>query len=305
MKFLKFICIAFCSVLFAACATTKPLFDFGQGKTLLWKVSDGNSHVWLFGSIHFADSSFYPLPKPVEEAFANSTAMAAEMDISNDETVAENQQQMLAKGMLPKGKTLKDVLPDSLWVPFDSICKSWGVPSQTFMQFRPWMAATLLSTYAFMRAGIQSEFGVDAVLLERAGEMDKEIIALETPEEQMSALSADTSDEEGIYYMASTLDEIADMDSMISNIMNAWKTGDVATLRKELDNSSDEPKNKHEENIEKRVLDDRNIKMARNVEEFLANDREVFVVIGVGHLILGENHVLEILKNKGYKIERY
>ncbi len=305
MNLLKYIVVATFSVLLFACAGTKPGYDFGTGKTMLWKVSDANSHVWLFGSIHFADSSFYPFPKIVEDAFASSMALAAELDISNGETVAENQQEMLAKGVLPQGKTLKDVLPDTLWVPFDSICKSWGVPSQTFMQFRPWMAATLLSTYAFMRAGINPELGVDAVLLERANEAEKEVIALETPEEQMSALSADTSDEEGIYYMASTLDEIGRMDSMISNIKNAWKTGDVATLRRELDSSSEEPKNKHEENIEKRVLDDRNIKMARNVEEFLANDREVFVVIGVGHLILGENHVLEILKDKGYKIERY
>lgn len=303
-KFLLLLSAALC--LICCAGTSKQNFDFGKGKSVLWKVSDENSHVWILGSIHFADSSFYPLPQAVEQAFAESKALAAELDVSDGETVAETQAEMMKRSMLPQGRTLKQVLPDSLWAGFDSVCSAFGVPSQTFMQFRPWMAATLLSTYALMRTGIQSEFGIDATLLERASEQGKEIIALETPADQMDALaSSDTSDAEGIYYLATTLDEIADMDSMIYNVTTAWKNGDIETLRRELGDAKPDVKNEHKENLEKRILDDRNEKMARNVEEFLASDREVFVVIGVAHLISGNNHVLKLLNDKGYKIERY
>ena len=51
-------------------------------KAFVWQVSSEQATVYLMGSIHFADKSFYPLRKEIEEAYSRSNALVVEMDIN-------------------------------------------------------------------------------------------------------------------------------------------------------------------------------------------------------------------------------
>lgn len=291
----------FCFLL-TSCSSI-PYF-FKDGNHLLWKVSDENSSVWLFGSIHFADSSFYPLPSEIENAFRNSTALAVEMDISDSETQEKTAEEFLKEGMFTDGRTLKDVLPDSLWKTLDSISTTLGMKTENFLPMRPWMAATLIASAAIASTGIQQELGIDMVMLDSAYAQGKEIIALETPEEQVESLSKSEGSEEtdGIAYLESTFREYAKLDQMIKEVISAWKRADVVSLQKSL--SADQNMNESEKRLNERMFNQRNKKMKKEILNFLENDKQVFVVVGVGHLIL-ENNLLEMLSENGLKIQRY
>lgn len=291
----------FCFLL-TSCSSI-PYF-FKDGNHLLWKVSDENSSVWLFGSIHFADSSFYPLPSEIENAFRNSTALAVEMDISDSETQEKTAEEFLKEGMFTDGRTLKDVLPDSLWKTLDSISTTLGMKTENFLPMRPWMAATLIASAAIASTGIQQELGIDMVMLDSAYAQGKEIIALETPEEQVESLSKSEGFEEtdGIAYLESTFREYSKLDQMIKEVISAWKRADVVSLQKSL--SADQNMNESEKRLNERMFNQRNKKMKKEILNFLENDKQVFVVVGVGHLIL-ENNLLEMLSENGLKIQRY
>lgn len=291
----------FCFLL-TSCSSI-PYF-FKDGNHLLWKVSDENSSVWLFGSIHFADSSFYPLPSEIENAFRNSTALAVEMDISDSETQEKTAEEFLKEGMFTDGRTLKDVLPDSLWKTLDSISTTLGMKTENFLPMRPWMAATLIASAAIASTGIQQELGIDMVMLDSAYAQGKEIIALETPEEQVESLSKSEGSEEtdGIAYLESTFREYSKLDQMIKEVISAWKRADVVSLQKSL--SADQNMNESEKRLNERMFNQRNKKMKKEILNFLENDKQVFVVVGVGHLIL-ENNLLEMLSENGLKIKRY
>lgn len=291
----------FCFLL-TSCSSI-PYF-FKDGNHLLWKVSDENSSVWLFGSIHFADSSFYPLPSEIENAFRNSTALAVEMDISDSETQDKTAEEFLKEGMFTDGRTLKDVLPDSLWKTLDSISTTLGMKTENFLPMRPWMAATLIASAAIASTGIQQELGIDMVMLDSAYAQGKEIIALETPEEQVESLSKSEGSEEtdGIAYLESTFREYSKLKQMIKEVISAWKRADVVSLQKSL--SADQNMNESEKRLNERMFNQRNKKMKKEILNFLENDKQVFVVVGVGHLIL-ENNLLEMLSENGLKIQRY
>lgn len=291
----------FCFLL-TSCSSI-PYF-FKDGNHLLWKVSDENSSVWLFGSIHFADSSFYPLPSEIENAFRNSTALAVEMDISDSETQDKTAEEFLKEGMFTDGRTLKDVLPDSLWKTLDSISTTLGMKTENFLPMRPWMAATLIASAAIASTGIQQELGIDMVMLDSAYAQGKEIIALETPEEQVESLSKSEGPEEtdGIAYLESTFREYSKLNQMIKEVISAWKRADVVSLQKSL--SADQNMNESEKRLNERMFNQRNKKMKKEILNFLENDKQVFVVVGVGHLIL-ENNLLEMLSENGLKIQRY
>jgi uncharacterized protein YbaP (TraB family) len=50
----------------------------------------------------------------------------------------------------------------------------------------------------------------------------------------------------------------------------------------------------------KRLLTDRNYKMAGKIEQYLTTDNTYFVVVGAGHLV-GDEGIVRLLQTKGYK----
>ena len=303
---LFYVCIAIC--LIACSGSSKKSETLPENKHFFWKVSDENSSVWVLGSIHLADSTLYPLAPVIDSAFAHSDELAVELNMNDEEVVKEVGEQSAAQGLLTEG-TLRDLLPQDMWNTVDSLCSAWNVPIVMIEKTRPWLAAMTLSSYAFMQAGLNPEYGIDYVLLDRAAMDGKAIVGLETAEEQISALADTTeSDSAGVYYLKTTLHEIAEFESLVSNLMHAWKTGDDEMLRRLLDDGEEEvplQESKFKDEFEQRIYVNRNAKMADSIATFLREDRKVFVVVGVAHLALEKDNVIETLRKRGFKIERF
>ena len=302
-------CLAFCLV---ACSGTSKKADVVlETKHFLWKVSDENSSIWVLGSLHLADSTLYPLAPVIDSAFTHADELAVEINLNDEEVVKEVGEQSARRGELAEG-TLRDLLPEDMWNTVDSLCSSWNVPVAMIEKMRPWLAATTLSSYAFMQTGLNTDYGVDFVLLDRAAMEGKAIVGLETAEEQITALADTTeSDSSGIYYLKTTLREISEIDSMVVNLMRAWKMGDDEMLRRLLNSEDDENEDslsqdgKFKEEHEQRIFVNRNAKMADSIATFLREDRNVFVVVGVAHLALEKDNVIDALRNRGLKVERF
>ena len=99
-----------------------------HGKHFLWKVSDENSNVYLLGSIHFADESFYPLDSVIVNAFNRSDELAVELDITDTSVIKESMRLSSELGALKDGKTLDMLLPEDVLYSLDSLCLSWYIP---------------------------------------------------------------------------------------------------------------------------------------------------------------------------------
>ncbi len=277
-------------------------------KHLFWKVSDSNSSVYLLGSVHFADSSFYPLASEITDAFEHSDELGVELDMSDTSVVKEIMVLSAQRGLLPDSESLDKILPADVQSSLDSLCMAWYIPLGTFNPYRPWAAAMTLSSVAIQRRGFHPEYGIDLYFLMAARKMGKPIVSLETVEEQVNALSGEgIPDSLGIYYMRSTLRDMPLLDSSITLMMRAWKTGDVAMFRDAMELES-HPKDAQDslltEELNERVYTSRNRKMAKTVEGLLASDRKVFIVVGAAHLAGKDENVIELLRDKGFTIEQ-
>ena len=279
--------------------SAEPLKSLVCGeKHLLWKAEkSGAPAVWLLGSIHLADSSFYPLPAILDSALDASTLVAAELDINKSETVQKTGMLMAEKGALPAGTFLKDVLPDSLLNRVDSLLAAWKIPKEIMAPFRPWMVALSLSALAIERSGLSGDFGIDQEILARAEDLGKKIFALETPEEQIGIFS-NPEDSLGIEYLQSTLNEILEADSFVRDMATAWKTGDVEKMRRLLDSDSSESA------YEEELYVKRNVRMANAIDSLAALGEEPFIVVGCAHLVGSGDNVLRLLEKKGYRIRQ-
>lgn len=291
--------------LLAGCSASK---SEGVQKHLLWKVSDSNSSIYILGSVHLADSSIYPLDTVIEEAFNRSAELAVEIDMSDPSILQEIAVQTAGLGMLPDSMSLEKMLPDSLNNAIDSLCLLWGLPLNTFSRYKPWAATMTLLSLAIMRMGYDSDLGVDYHFLRRAHHTGKKIVSLETVEEQVWALTGEgVSDSLGIFYLKTSIQEMAELEAYVEKLMDAWKSGDDSLLAVAMEMESKEG-NAADSSLQKQITDniytERNHRMAERLTAFLAEDRKIFVVVGAAHLAGKDDNVLDLLRRRGFTVEQ-
>src|SRR5690606_30079998 len=78
----------------------------------LWEVRSGGNTVYLLGSIHILKKDAYPLDPAIYEAFDAAKTVVFEIDLSE---LMQANVEMMTRGMLPRGRTLADVLPADLY----------------------------------------------------------------------------------------------------------------------------------------------------------------------------------------------
>ena len=291
-------------LLLAGCS----LQDNTERKHLLWKVCDSNSCVYLFGSLHFADSSFYPLDSIIENAFEGSEELAVEIDVSDDSILQQIAQMGEQYGYFHDGRTLDSILPGGVAASLDSLCLAWHLPLGSFSRYKPLAAGMTVTAVGLMRLGYDAKLGIDVHFLERVRNTGKKIVSLETVEDQVSALTgAGGSDSLGIFYLKTILRETPSLDSGTRGMIRAWKTGDdsLFCVNMNLDTAQLSPADSLlKKEINEHIYYSRNRKMAEKITAFLAEDRNIFVVVGAAHLAGNHDNILDILRRKGFSVEK-
>ena len=275
------------------------LTRYQRARHMLWQVSDSNSSVYLLGSVHFADSTFYPLDTAITNAFDRSDELAVELDMTDTAVFMEIARQSELRGKLPAGQSLAQVLPKDVKKQLDSVCASWYLAPEVLDGFKPWSAAMTLSSVAIMRLGFDPNLGIDFYFLRSAQESKKKVVSLESAEDQIAVLVGEgLPDSLGIYYLKSTLNQMQLMDSSVTLMMGAWVKGDDSLFREAM---YMEPEGSATDSLLEAQIEDL-VYIARN--RTMAQDRKVFVVVGAAHMAGKGDNVLKLLRDKGLTVEQ-
>ncbi|MBP2079760.1 TraB/GumN family protein [Oceanobacillus polygoni] len=265
----------------------------------LWKVENGDTTVYLQGTIHAGTEDFYPLNEKIEDAYREADVVVPEIDIT-DLNVMEVQQLTMDLGVYEDGTTIEDHIPEDVYSELATTLDELGLPLQMVENFKPWFLSSTIQQLMTEQLGFMH--GVDQYFLDRATQDDKEIIALETVEEQLS-IFADTSDDYQIQMLEDSLVDIDDYEQDMLELFSLYKEGDVDELLTTLTDAEVEP-SAEEQAFMEALNDERNFGMADTIAEFLEEDNgdTYFVIVGSLHLIM-EPHVVSILEDEGYEVE--
>src|ERR1044072_5996053 len=85
----------------------------------LWKVQGKQNTVYLLGSVHVLKKEDYPLPSPIEAAFADAKIAVFETDIAGMEN-PELAMKLATRGQLPEGETLQSRLSAPVYSSFSN-----------------------------------------------------------------------------------------------------------------------------------------------------------------------------------------
>ncbi|WP_127539238.1 TraB/GumN family protein [Paenibacillus illinoisensis] len=267
------------------------------GRGFMWEVENNGNTVYLVGSMHIADDSFYPLREEFEEAFAEADYLGVEIDISKAADEAQ-QKLILDLGSYQDGTTLKDHVSSETYTKLGDILKKNGLEPNALDAFKPWVAESTLASLKSATAGYEASAGVDLYFIQKAIESKLPIIELESYESQLGMFN-DFSKELQEETLKATLDNFDVLDDSVNQMAEMWKTGNDEQLLDLTNNFSDN------EEYNKAMLIDRNIGMADKIDGYLKSDRkeEYFIVVGAAHY-LGEHGIVKLLEDKGYTVER-
>jgi hypothetical protein len=265
-----------------------------NAKTFMWKVESENNTVYILGSIHYADSTLYPLDNQIEDAFNASKYLVLEIDLSN-----ANPYNILKYANLPDTLTLAGAVDSSTYAKFSNSFEKHNIPKLAYYKFKPWFAVMTLQSLELVASGFAADYGLDMHFMQKAESENKIIKELETIDFQMKVLDQ-LNDYTGDY-LEETLREMDMTGQQIDSLLIAWKVGDTAAVAKYMNQGSDL---KEFDQIMQKIDYDRNINMVKKIEDYLIDDKKHFIVVGAAHLI-GEKGIISLLEKTGkYKIKQ-
>jgi uncharacterized protein len=267
-----------------------------QEKTFLWRVNSDQNRLYILGSIHLLKKETYPLKKSIEDAFEQTKKLVLEIDLSSANS-QKIQQLMLQKSISTDGTMLHQSVSDETYQAVAKRAKELDIDIRVLSPFKPWVIAMTMAAIKLQQLGFDPSLGVDRHLAERAKQTDKPTAGLETAEFQLDLFDRFSAKEQELL-LRQSMDEMDHVERNVTAIVQAWKSGDVGAVERHLlVGMRDYPE------IHRKVIDERNQRWLPQIENLLSGGENALIVVGAAHLV-GKNGIIELLKDRGYRVEQ-
>ncbi len=275
-----------------------------NGHARFWRVSkSGIAHSWLLGTMHVSDPRVTELPMAVRVSFETADTVVIEnTDVLDPGGLQAKMMSMLHYTMLLDGSTLSERLPERLHGEFRRETLARGVPFEVADRMQPWLISTTLALpvceLSRKRGGSKV---LDQVLGNQALARGKQVIGLESLEDQFSAM-ASLPESLHIDALTQTLSNKNYAEDMIETMVQLYLEGNTAymlplmrALVPENQTLTDYGK------FQEIMIDMRNQTMLDGALPHLAKGN-TFVAVGALHLT-GKVGLVALLRQAGFDLE--
>jgi uncharacterized protein YbaP (TraB family) len=194
----------------------------------LWTVKGNHNTVYLLGSVHVLKAADSDLPPEAVRAYASAKALVMEINL-NEVSTNKLLGSALNLKTLPAGETLAGALGPDVYNKFAAHAKPLGLDPEFLSHFQPWFAVQMLNQLEVAKLGFDPNSGVELQLAKRAQTDHKDIIGLETIEEQVEIFAHLSLDEQR-HYVLYSLANGDNASRALDAVVSAWRTGDINVL---------------------------------------------------------------------------
>jgi hypothetical protein len=263
-------------------------------KPALWEVSDPDTTIYLFGTIHLLPNNLQWRTSKIDDAVTNAQELVVET-IVDDKNPAKLMSAMTSIGFANGLPPLVNRVPAAKRPALEAAIKKSGFPPQALDRMKTWTAAFILLGNQYRALGLSG--GVEGTLRNAFSGAGKPVGELETNLEQLSFFdrlpeAAQRSLLEG------AIEGNKSMSADFSGMLQSWSRGDVQGIARTFDRDlSGSPE------LTETLIRQRNANWSKWIEGRMSQPGAVLVAVGAGHLA-GKYSVLELLKKDGYKVRR-
>lgn len=287
-----------CSAL--AADTTFVGNEHGEGQRqvsadpALWALSDEDTTIYLFGTVHMLRPGTRWFDDEVKAAFDRSDSLVLEIP----ETEPSEMVAVVSRlAINSDGPPTSEILSGKHRERYLAALKQYHLPLAAMDRVDPWMAAINLSVAPLAALGYREDQGVEKTLTGAAKAAGKPVTGLETAEQQLGFFDSLPRDAQ-IAYLNSTVDQLPKVEKEFARLTRYWSRGQSEKLGLLLNDSV-----KETPELAKVLLFDRNARWADSIEKRMAEPGTVFVAVGAGHLA-GKGSVVDLLEKDGLTVRR-
>jgi len=265
-------------VLLALTGCGRPPLD---ARPALWRVSDGDTTIYLLGSIHLLPDHVRWRTPLIDRAIAESDTLVLESAPDDQANFAA-----LAKGV--GLKPVADRVSPGKRPVLDAMIARSGVPRQTLDGYKDWALATTLAVGDAVAAGADTRNGVEAKLWTAFSSGGKTRLAFYHAKEQLQLLDGLTESEQ-----SEMLGNVLSGKDKYGETLRAWAAGDIASLDKTSECTS----------LDGKLVGQPNQYWAKWIAARMKQPGTVLVAVGLGHMA-GPYALPKMLEARGLKVER-
>lgn len=269
--------------------------DAGPASPALWQVTDADTTIYLFGTVHVMKPGVEWFDGKVKRAFDASDELVLEIIEPDDPRALGVTMTQMA--VAKDGVKLSDRLSDKARAGYQAAMDANDLPWRTFEMFNPWMSGMALSVAPLEKLGYRNDIGAEKVLRAAAVQAGKKVDALETVEQQVGFF-AGLPMEQQVQFLNATVDGLPDMEKEFGALLRYWQAGQPDKLAKMMNESLETTPE-----LAQVLLTGRNANWAKWIKARLERPGTVFVAVGAGHLA-GKGSVQEQLKAIGVASSR-
>ncbi|MEM9006366.1 MAG: TraB/GumN family protein, partial [Cyanobacteria bacterium P01_F01_bin.86] len=267
-----------------------------EGNVFLWEIESPSNTVYLLGSIHMLRETDYPLSRPIQAAFEEAENVVFEIDLGAAQGTNMLAVLEAANPDIP-GESLADALSPETYELAAEAAASVGLPIAGFNRFEPWFFFISLQGLKLAELGFEPDYGVDFHFYNEAQVSEREILALETLEEQLGFFD-DLSPQIQADMLEQTILELDLLESSLDAMVAAWKSGDVNSFESLIfEGFADYPE------VYEVLLTRRNQNWLEDIESFINQSEDYLVIVGAAHLV-GNDSLVNLLQERGYEVEQ-
>jgi len=271
--------------------------ESSSGDLFFWKVKGKENTVYLLGSIHIADPSFYPLDYTIEQAYKDSEVVVFEFNPLEEIKDSQKYKDLLEQSIYPEGQSVQDDLSVETFNLLKEYLEFNNLPIEEVLKLKPWLIVQVIENLELLRLGLDPSYGFDFYFLEKAYIEKKKIAQIENPLDTVFAI-ANFDDQDMLLY--STLNELGTLRDFYFDLAEAWKKGDRVSMEKLL--FEDELLNtKSGRELMDILFNKRNKQMVEQITRYLNMSKNHFIVVGAAHY-LGEEGIIGLLENEGLTV---
>jgi uncharacterized protein YbaP (TraB family) len=262
----------------------------------LWSVSDADTTIYLFGTIHLLPENYQWRTPKIDQAVGGSQQLVVET-IVDDKNPLKLFQAMSSLAFSPGLPPLVDRVPADKRAALMAAVKQSGFPPQALDKMETWAAAFILMGNQYRAMGLKGQEGVEMVLRNTFTSEGKPIGELESNVEQLGFFDKlpETAQRQ---LLEGAIDQSKDTQTEFNQMLSAWARGDVKGIAQTFDHDlAASPA------LAQALIKTRNANWKSWIEQRMSQPGSIMVAVGAGHLA-GKGSVIDLLKRDGYRVRR-
>jgi len=267
-----------------------------QARPALWSVSDADTTVYLFGTIHLLPDNYQWRTPALDQAVGGSQQLVIET-IIDEKNPAQMMQAMASLAFSPNLPPLAQRVPPEKRAALTEAIRKSGFPPQALDRMETWAAAFILLGNQFKELGLKSGQGVETTLRSAFMGQGKPIDELESNREQLAFFDR-LPEKAQRDLLEGAIEQTEEVKGDFHEMLSAWVRGDVKAIarsfNRDLSSSPD---------LQNALLTQRNANWTRWIQKRMAQPGALMVAVGAGHLA-GRDSVIDLLKRRGYRVRR-